>query len=599
MSLPREVRTQAEILQAELMGMLLSLSDRPGFEASEGAVALRESLAALALFLGGTTLDDGSLEQLGKARASLDRAAGLIRDEESVASLGDAIEFLSELRAKAIDSLVHGVQAGRGAAEPAIPFALSLGAPALHRGLPIALPRLIAKDDEDRLSIDDEEPAGETSAPPAALASVPLTDRDPAERRQIEAHARDIMEDLSAFASLRRLHDDEAWSNADGFERRLLASFDALLALACPRDPEAPRIDLASTLFAYATEWVVPDKGRTFTFAFTLSCVTPDSGLLWVMMGLRRADPRVHESYVDALTLGSNPNTLQALTNLISADTPPDILLVALEVARRRRFFAPGMMVPMIFHPDPRITAAIARCLPFAAAATRDQTLDACLKDARPLVRVTAATVLLQLGTQSAIETIVEGLVQALSDKDTLAIRAALRGFALCGHAPSADLVWAGAEAIEHYRELGFFGHVGHVERLFGLLARLEAQIAEQAGAEQTARADSAAAAIARICGIQPPRLPSGRFDLETFKAMWAKRAPSLPRGRLRFGEILEPRAVLRELMAPKTGQADRRILADELALLGRGKFGFDVDGWLSDQRAFLAMVEDAWDRGI
>jgi len=416
------------------------------------------------------------------------------------------------------------------------------------------------------------------------------------------------MEDLASFSTLRVLSHDEAWKHGEGFERRLLANIDSLVALARPVRSGAAELDLAEALFSYATEWAVPDRGRAFGFALTLCCVDSDAALLWVTMALRRAALPTFPGYVDAFALGSNPTISSKLIGLLSDDMPRDLMIVALQAALRRRLFNAGRMLPLSGHPDAEVAALATRCFAFAPAAFAQTGLVELALAASPLVRVAAGVTMIELGMAQGRqvvrdvidETVGRGVIE-LSDVHRTAALSALRALAVNADPKDADRVWASARALKSYREVGFFGHVAHVPLLFATLDELDGTAGEAPDEGWYDQMDRAAGAILRITGIMPPSFGTGRYDLPAFKQLWSQHGPDVQsvaqrEGRLRFGKPWSRKAMVDELSEPETHQGNRRLLASVSSSASSGELRFDVDGWIASQRAFLEMVREAWD---
>lgn len=626
---------ESDVLSEEILSVLVELADRDrAFDGSEADRTVRQALAALSAFRGKRVLDDTAMSHLAEAKALLERGARGVDDAHAQEALLDALAYFDRIRSRAIDRMVESDRRGQARGVPSIPpdlepMVLGLGAPPLIQGVAIALPRMFLREQEvlgsRTLPQDMEELVAQAEAETLrARASQPsgphpkTRNGDAGERRQVEVLARDAMEDLASYSTLRVLGDEEAWGAAADFERRLLASLDALVALARPVRPDAAALDLAEALFAYASEWIVPDRGRAFAFALTMCSVASDAALLWVLMGLRRVEASARAAYTEALALGSNPHIAEKLILILTDDGPKETTLVALEAAYRRRMFHGGAMLPLTTHPDPRIASLAIRCLRSAPVELAVETLTRLIdRQERLLTRAVAGETLIEKGLpaqlgaaakgvtrgREALRGVVEQLLgpaaaaahakrRAASrgtDDDT-ALLHALRGLAVAGDAADADHVWAAAQATGSYRELGFFGHAPHVQPLFARLAELEEAPASEAQREQ------AAAALRRITGIEPHRLGPGRYDAETFKRQWSEQAASRPSGRLRFGKPFQRAMLIGELEAPSTRQADRRLLAKEVAHHSEGLIQLDVDGWVADQRALLKLARDAWE---
>lgn len=583
------VRERAEVLAEELMSTLLELGESTrGFEGSPVDLTLREALASLASLNSRAKLEQSSIDDLTRARSLLDRGVTLVEHAEARASLGEALVFLDALREQAIEELVLRDRSGKGTGPsddaPSPGFVASTATPALHDGVVIATPQLFSRDLEPTAFIDLEEEDDLDAEPPSKRVASRFG--DPGQRSQIEALARDAMEDLAAFSALRRLGDEEAWSTIEPFDKRLLASFDALVSLARPLRQGDAQLDLAEALYAYASEWAIPDRGRVFAFAFPLCSIASDVGLLWVTMALRRADPRVLASYVEAISLGSNPRISERILGLLSADVPRDLMTVALETAIRRRTFHPGAMLPLVGHPDVGIAALAARCLAFAPA---EVAAEAVVTDGRPAVRAVLTSVAVVHRVPGAADLARAALSDALAAKDAAAATTGLRTLAILGVAADTDVVWRAAELVSGWREVGFFGYGALVPKLCAVLHHLQQSPEDEStdGFQERAMAQrSAAAAVRRITGIEASIRGDGTVDAADL-ATRCEASPIGP-GRRRFGALHTSSAVTKEIGADETAQADRRLLALELCLLAGPQHAFDVDGWVADQRAAI-----------
>lgn len=611
----RDVLERAELVSEELVNILLRLSTSRSFEGSDADRSLRQALAELSTFRGRRVFDEGWVELLGRASELVRAADGQLSDPTIRESVADVLSFLHALRSSAIDRLVErdprAIHEQRGAlplgglSADAEPFAASAGSPAVQLGVAVAVPRLFAVSEEP---IPDDDPEDESNDD-AATEVRPLRGEQGGksrggssrERMMIEALARDAMEDLGAFANLRKCFDDEAWSNAEPFEQRLLGCLDALTSTARPVIAGRAELDLAEALFGYATEWSVPDLGRAFAFAFTLATLPQDTALLWVEMGLKSADVRIHPSYVDALALARSPAIDTRIRGLLAGDVPRDVMLVGLQVARRRGLFHAGTTLALLAHPDPTVAELATLSLSCAktpvlveAVATRDN-------EARLVVRAAQALALSLHAERRGHLLAREVGERALAVRDEPASRRALRALVLHADPPDHELVWRLAELTRRYRDVGFFGHAAHVPRLFAVMEALDRRMVSadldpgKVDLYMTQSIDCAAA-IRRITKLELPRFGSGRFDVEAGSALVSAWQPAIA-GRLRFDAAFERRSIARELREDKTHQGERLVLVDELAFHSQGEYRIDPSAWVAEQRTLLDMVIDAWNR--
>lgn len=636
-----EVGERADVLSEELLSVLLELTERErGFEGGGADQTLREALAAVAAFRQAKELDDSAVEALARSRTLLDKAQTMIGDEGCRDSVRDASEFVERLRSRSIELMVQrdrALSVDRGVAPPAPGFALSLGTPALVTGVEVAVPRLFARDTADRPRLrreerdpgtdqddDDDDLVLENQGVDEPWDEAPVEQRprsrhgEPGERLQIEALARDAMEDLASLSTLRVLWENEPWREGEPFERRLLAHLDTLVALARPVRSGGAELDLAEALFAYATEWAVPDRGRAFGFALTLCCVDSDAALLWVTMALRRAAPLTLPAYVDALALGSNPRIPAMLFSLLSDDIPRELMIVALHAALRRRLFNAGRMLALSSHPDPEVAALATRCFAFAPASLSQPGLSELAHSQSHMVRAAAGQSMIEIGMPQGRQVLRDLLDEIVGRGDPALLRpppesvgedscsprsaalVALRALAVHADPKDAERIWASAHALKSYREIGFFGHVAHVPQLFATLDELSSIPPGESTDGWHERTERTAGAILRITGITPPSFGTGRYDLAGLKQLWSERGPDVQsvaqrEGRIRFGKAWSKKGIVDELSDPETHHGDRRLLADELTLASGGELRFDIDGWVANQRAFLKMVSEAF----
>lgn len=651
MSNADDLGEESDVLSEEILSVLVELADRDrAFDGSEADRTVRQALGALSSFRGKRVVDEQAVGYLAHAKSLVERGAALIEDENAKEALFDAVTYFDKIRSRAIDRMIEsdrrGQPKGRASTPPDLePMVLGLGTPALIKGVAIALPRMFLREQDafvskalpkDMAELVAQAEAEALQTRPSQLSGPgPKTQKgDAGERHQVEVLARDAMEDLASYSTLRKLGDEEAWGAAEAFERRLLASLDALVALARPLRPDQAELDLAEALFAYATEWIVPDRGRAFAFAITMASVASDAALLWVLMGLRRAEAAARPAYTEALALGSNPHIAEKLITILTDDGPKETTLVALEAAGRRRLFHAGAMLPLTTHPDARIASLAIRGLMSAPAELASETLSRLIeRGQRLVVRAVAGETLIDKGPpaqpgasakgvargREVLRGVIEELLgheasrapldrgparKRLDADDRIALSHALRGLAVAGDGLDAEHVWAAAHALGSYREVGFFGHVPHVALLFATLSELdgrgttsqddgEARGSAGAWVEQL---ELLATALKRITGIDAPKHGPGRYDLNGFKRLWEEKVPTIALGRTRFGKPFQRADLLAELAAPATRQADRRLLAKEVAHHSEGVLHFDVDGWVADQKAFLKLAREAWD---
>lgn len=604
-----EIREDVELLTQELLVVLMDIAEtEPEWVGGEGELAVRQALTELTRFRNRRSMADNALSDLASAKELLDRAMGHFDSHALREALADASSYLDGLRKRTIDKVVESDR--RGGAQNSIyeapqELTASVGSPAMLFGIQLALPRVMPP----------EETLARTRENSLRKIRQKLREREPqpksrggteGERQQVEVHARDLMEDLAAYSSLRLLSDEEVWQSSKAFEERLLMSLDALFTLARPVRVDAASLDLAEALYAYATEWVIPDRGRTFAFAFTLSSVSHPSASLWMMMGFRAAEDRALDAYVDAFAMSPNPKVPEQLASLISDDLSREQTIAVLRGMVRRRVWSAGRVLSLASHPDWEIAAAAVRCLANAPAQVQSTVLPSHAEDGSVAVRAVAASLMVERAMPNGARTLrslAEDLTRGARPSTDLdaAVRAAMQQclttLAVLGEAQDEERVWSLAHRLEQYREVGFFGAIGHVPKLFATMEALDAVAKATPIAGALQKLDAAAAAIHRISGVEVPSYGSGRYDLVAFSAAWAQRAADLGResGRLRFGKPWEREDCVRGLGDPASKQGDRRLCAAELLVASKGELSIDVETWVNAQETLVSTVASAW----
>ena len=601
-----ELRDDVEVLVEELLVILMEVErDHPTLAGGEGELALREALGALTEFRNRGSMSERALGDITYAKELLESAAAAFEPVVLREGLTDAAGYLDTLRSRAIERAVESYR--RGGGRKSIPAAApdvqaSIGFPAMLSGIELALPRVLPV--EESLA-QTRENAVRPTKPKAREPQDQSHGGTAGERRQVEVLGRDLMEDIAALSSLRLMGPHELWQTAKPFEERLLASLDALFCLARPVRRESARLDLAEALYKYATEWVVPDRGRTFAFAFTLSAVSHPSALLWVTMGFLSAEDRAFRAYVDAFAMSPNPRMGDHLVSLLSSDLSREQTTAVLEAARRRGTFSAGRMLALASHPDWEVASEAVRCLAHAPAGLASTVLPSVLEEGSANARAIAATIMLERGLPDAarsLRAVAEELIVDREGRGETSDRRAARAQCLLtlsvfGEPADADRVWTLARKLSSYREVGFFGAYAHVERLYAVMKELDEATVDGPIPGALAQLDDAASAISRITGVDVPSYGSGRYDLVALKDRIAGRAAALgaEHGRLRWGKAWTRDDCVQGLGDPAARQADRRIYACELALVSQGVARLDPDTWTTSQEHLIGATADAW----
>jgi hypothetical protein len=571
----REVRDLAEALREEIEALLLEGTS----EREVIGPALKAAEAGVSKFceLGPTDDGIGAIDSMRDALASA--LAALTVDDDTEAAreaLVEARMWADNLRRRVLDDIAKAaVPPVAGAADVARPLSASVGSPALHEPGEVPPPEVLA----------DERPWDEPPDVHALLAEDAPGPEAPAEvppvRTQIERLGRDAMEDIAILGGLRRLRDEERWTDGRGFEERLLANLDALWSLDRPFHAEAPRLSVPRALWSYVTEWSFPDWGRAFALSFAMGCARSTTALRWVILAMRKSDPAVLEAYIEGLSLASNPGIDRTVLSELAGDTSAELTAAWLAVAERRRLFDPASVLPLLGHPSPAVRASAARCLRHAPRGTCVAALGDLLDDADPLVAHTAADELAARGEARGIVALREALARAPRGEGAAEPVIALRALALAADPKDEALLVESALAFPLGPIwLGWYGRPAHLEIL---LHELEA--ARGIGPGGHARAKACERAIERITGT------SAEAAVPALRQAHAADAPVYKLGRARRGRPHDLKGVVAELSDRSAMQGDRRVLVREVAGLVPDAPRLDVEGWISQQEAALAAL--------
>lgn len=582
------VREHTIVAREALEAVLLRLDARGA--RADVLAALREALTALSRL---STLDldhpealaevESARASIGKLKAALTQWAPSAEDDAAsndAETVDECAEVIGQIRATLANRAVSAGPAPRfedAPARNAIGFSASVGTAALFDGVDVPSPDVLPLDERWAAYEDPARDRRPGVAPGAATGAAP--ERAP-EAAHLEMLARDLMEDLATLASLRRATGIEPWGESEPFEERLLASLDALVSLARPVREEQATFPLVDRLYRYATEWWVPDGGRSFAFAFTLACLRSETAMRWVVLGAQRAPAGALHAFASALSLGSSPGADGAITALLGTDVPA-MLTLALEVARRRRYFQMSLL-PFVAHPDRAVAEAALRTLPGAPRATALDVLGGVLAGAGArgggaYLSAVAAELLATMGDPQAIPACRQLVGEACAAGDFATATVALRTIAVNGDRRDADLVLQAALQIpDGLYLLGFFGAPEHALAVVDALRNPE-------------RVADAERGLRRLTGFtfDPP------FEVDALSKTVASRLKDWS-GRIRFGAPHTGRAVMDELSNPQTAQLDRRVLAIEAGILAREPLRVDLDGWVARQRAEVDLFRES-----
>lgn len=575
MRMPSEVRASLDGLRAALEDSLISLTDRADWKSV--ADAHREWIASLSRVVDAEMVDDKAIESLESTAADMaatrekwtDETPLVKRLDSGAKHLADAADKLRSRMPRMPLTTSHEIA-------PTPQFLASVGIPRAHV-VEVPPPRVLLRDDPTRTRAQN-------------LAS--WSGNTTGELAQLQAIARDCFEDLGSLGNLRRLYDHEPWGDAAKFEQRLLDNLDAVVSLEMPLDPTAPRLGLAEAIFTYATEWTIPDYGRTFALAFTLCCLDSETAMRWVTLALRRSHPRTFPAFVDAFVLGSNPAIDRALAELCRSDESA-LVEVALEAMTRRGRPDMASVVLVLMRPSASLAVksiALATRLPTASAMPL---LTRLLDNADPLIAAHAASALLTLGEARGPKHLRALLQQARQDEPLhrLARQVAFEALCLLGSPFDRSLLAVEANAVpENIPWLGWHGHPDHLPTLIEAARRA-------ALAGTFPECERIVVGLERMCGLGAPRIGGfgpTEFDarLTAYVKAFEERRP-LQAERLRLGAAWSPSAVANELAARDTQQGVRPILARELAITTRGTVHVDVAGWTVQQERVLAAAKD------
>lgn len=567
---------QLQGVRVALEQSLLALADRR--DLADITASLSEAVALLSRFLEAGPDDLEALDGLERATLTVEASRDRLAPDDATARRLDSTaraltDVLGRLQRRAPLRALEGTRRSDE-------ILASVGLPRLHH-VDVPAPRLLARDADAAAEVRRSLGAG-----------APVT----GDLAQVRAIARDCFEDLASLGSLRRLHDVEPWIDAAPFEQRLLDNLDALIALERPLDPGAPPVGLVDALFAYATEWLIPDYGRTFALAFTLSCLATETAMRWVVLALRRSHPRTHPAFVDAFALGSSDAIDRTLIELC-ADDDAAIVAVALSAMARRGRPDVASTVLVLMRPAPALVEAATDLAARLPATVALPLLGRLLEGESPVAAASAAAALATLGDARGAKHL-RGVLQGAASGGEPARRIAFETLCLIGSPLDRQILVAEAGADPaRLAWLAWHGDPDHVPLLIEALRRALVSGAPGDTTEPLARA------LERIGGGAPPRPTGfGTDDLEARLDAWRRafeeRRP-IDATRLRGGLAWTPQAIVAELSAHATKQLERPLLARELALVTKRAVHVDVTGWVAAQEQQLSACQALVERSI
>jgi 3-oxoacyl-[acyl-carrier-protein] synthase I len=459
-------------------------------------------------------------------------------------------------------------------------------------------------------------------------------------REHVRAAARSYLTDMAALSGLRVPLDEQIWDTTEPMERRLLACFDALVALGQSDVANATaECDLRELTERYAEQARVPDPGRQFVRAFVLGCLHDEVAARAAFAGLGDAEasrpstppgdgaPGVQQAIGAALSLAASPAVGPLARELLgqrmkpvssaeasaerrrrASDGRPATsalrTITLLEILRFRRQAPAELLGELGPSAEPVVAAAVARVLGFAASAEQARSLLQAMLRAAPEhdVGVEVASSLTRLGAASGLDAARRALdaSAALSDRARLGY---LRLLALGGDAADLPRVRQALSPSPRDAELvGWYGHVELVPWLLETIGRGNASRSASSRAPHPLEV-AAAQALARITGARLRDEPDDEvahdseaapaLRAETWQAWWrASHGGFDSRLRYRFGLPYQPLVTLEELVGPSAARA-RRDGALELELVA-GPSRFEPQDFVARQRVTLAAVRGA-----
>jgi len=555
------------------------------------------------------TLDDAQRE-INEALTLLEPLGGSTPVVRSRSRLEATQTRLGKLREASIDALValedRRMRAGpEGAAlATAEPFRASIGVPAIHavlRASPHIQLELYPTPEHEELDDSEDVPDEPPRPPPPA----PLSPEETLLVDHARAMARDCLHEMATLSGLRAPLPESPWTHGEPFERRLLASLDALHALAFEPHGVPEAFSIFEEVQRYAREAPTVDPGREFARALSFACARGEGALRGVALALRQTHRMTIPAQRDAFCLARHPSTADVARELLG-EQDPLLLHFAIEVLRFCRAARIPDLAPLAGHPDAGVRAAALLSLGFVPEreAATELLLDALMEegDEEPLAALAAAEALVRLGRVEGLAFARERLDATYAEPDSPWRTGAMRLVALTGGEVDASrLARAFGIAPREALWLGFFGHPAVVPALLEALASAN-QVRRSTGPWVHPLEIAVAEALVRITGFVPKDEPSEVNDYdftsrptifaETWTRLWQERQGLYPASaKLRFGRPFSPAATIEELLGPSLVEV-RDDLALELAVC-LGETTFEPGDWVARQRATLAATSE------
>lgn len=501
------------------------------------------------------------------------------------------------------------------AAQPSLspPFRASSGSAALvrmNRGPIVAPVKLLVAEEDfiegEEVPLDDDSDENEVvSEKPTEAAPLPIPINDPdragaaGEEATLRRLARELMEEVGTLGALCSQSPARAWTRGIvAFEERLLAAFDALVALGQPVisvDATELQFDVLGELLAYSNAADVPDPARAFARTFVLSCVEGEDRVRAAVIAMEQAHPATYPAHRDAFILGSSPSIGKAMLRLCE-NAPAPMLRVALDVLTARREATVAATSALLEHPDPGVRVRAVRCLAIAPERNAAISMLGQVIGEETDTRVVAAAMraLARRGEPWGLESARQALRNGRTDQGELHTDARLDLLELIGISGNASdgpmlqssLAYRPREA----EALGWHGSPGHVEVLLGALQNAVSVPGKKLFCAAIARA------LVRITGANIVDASGDPWpDPNAWKTYWMEnRARFTTTLRHRFGQPYLPVMTLDELSRDGTMMADRELCVLELDTMTAGGAELDLRRWTAMVDAGLVRLRNA-----
>jgi predicted nicotinamide N-methyase len=491
-------------------------------------------------------------------------------------------------------------------------FRASLGAAALvdiDRPPIVALAKLVVSE-EDLIEVEEIGVGGEKNEfltnDTKKNASLPAPMADPdgvgasGETAMLRRLARELMEEVGTLGGLCSPFIARAWSRGIvNFEERLLAAFDALVALTRPIvsiDGVEMQFDVLGELLVYSSATDIPDPARAFARTFVLSCVEGEDCVRAALVFMRQAHSATYPAHRDAFIFGSNPLIGPAMHRLCDDGSGP-LVRVALDVLTARREATIPVLVPLFEHPDAGVRLRAVRCLGVCGERNAALSILAHVISDETDSRIVAAAMraLVRRGEPYGLESARRVLRENRTEHEELHSDARLELLSLLGIAGNASdgsvLRAALGYRPREAEALGWHGSADHVEPLLAALQAAESTPGKTLFCAGIARA------LARITGADiRDATGNPRSDSSAWKAYWAENRTRFAQPlRYRFGRPYLPSTSLDELETDGVATADREACVVEIDAITAGDAALDLRTWTSKWQASVNRLRSLW----